>query len=654
MSLIKHGEAIVDGVWTPSKTSSLKQASDNLPLSEDIPEDFKFDPNKVYSSVRAISARINDNEDGFDREELLGSIVDPSGNQHPPHNSKFGYVTFRGKNNHIDHANQPELGDQDPRHIPRGKILWSWYHENPMNAPVMRRGTEDPVVKAAGTDSWVRLLMENDRRQFPLLCHYIEEGVINKVSMGCEILNSQCSVCGNTAHHAFQYCGHVRPEGRGQVFSAAAESPYVTVGVLEAGDPIVAFEKNHGLQFFEQSWILETQADPTAVLLDQIRGEPGMSFKELEAAKKKAYKLTSYYKNKDAVAKEGESTINIDGVDVEKLQNEVEENTEGMEMDYERPPHEQGGKFFPAAPFPCSALVTAQEANPDYPMDTTIDVSKCVGCIYNKVDESGAVDCNFPDVVREGGKDPLPTGFEPVSDQEESSGFKTEEGEEVDLLPNLGRPPHTDEKESSYNPEYPYVEVTPKFAAEMEQMEMFPETSSTPQSDQQLFDTTEEYDQGTWTPEHSVSVTIPHADSDGNVIDEEFFNRTVKWVREQMAMEFGGTSVQTRDAGDFYDSKDDKVVSEDDLAIITSNTDDLEHASEYTEELARYLQHHMAQSSIEYSIDGKPYYTSNAFKKDNVPLQEGESATIEDLQREIEELKARLNGGDQGSGRATG
>lgn len=666
MSLIKYANATVDGIWTPSKKSSIKQASDNIQVDSQIPDDFVFDPNKVYSSVRAISARINDNEDGFDREELLGAITDPDGREYPAHNDQFGYRTFIGKNNHIDHANQPEMDHGDPetnaRHAARGKILWSWFHDDELKNPVDRKGTEDPVVKAAGQDSWVRLLMENDKREFPLLCDLIESGDINKVSMGCEIINSQCSVCGNVAHHGFQYCGHVRPEGRGQVFSAAQDSPYAQMGIVEAGDPIVAFERNHGLRFFEQSWILETQADPTAVLLDLVRGEPGMSLKEIEAARGKISKAIDYREKKRAAEEERKINLNINGVDADKLQgdavdedrlnHEMEENPDNREMDYDRPPAEQDGVFYPAAPFPCSAWVAAdfaaKEQDPEAEdLDTMIDVGMCAGCVYNRVDESGAVDCSFPNVVREGGKDPLGTGYEPIdgedwNEEDESSGFKTDDGEEIDVMPGLGKPP--DNEIRSASSEYPYIEVTPKFAEEMDkmQLEMFPETAE----QTELFDGSE-YDDGTWAAQHTVSITIPSADSNGDKMSPDFFQDTVDWVRREMAQEFGGTAVTNREAGDFYESSIDEVISETDLKVITSSTDDVEEAKEYIEGLANYLQHHLSQYSIEYSIDGKNFYTSNAYKKDPVPTDQPEENTEEnpeDIRSQIEQLQERLKG----------
>lgn len=832
MSIFKYAGAEIDGIWTPRKKSSKKEAADQIEIDNDIPDDFVYDPNKVYSSVRAISARVNDNEDGFDKEELLGNITDLQGNIHPPHNDKFGYRTFIGKNNHIDHANQPEIDHGDPdtnaRHAPRGKILWSWFNEDELTSPVDRKGTEDPVVKAAGSDAWVRLLIENDKREFPLLCDLIENGDINKVSMGCEILNSACSVCGNVAHHQFQYCGHVRPEGRGQVFSALNDSPYVKMGVVEAGDPIVAFEQNRGLQFFEESFILETQADPTAVLLDLVRGEPGMSFKEIEAAKSKIGKVRSFEEKKRAAEGEG-LNLNINGVDSDQLKNspydsnkldrEMEENPYAREMDYTRPPDEQDGVFYPAAPFPCSAWVAADQAAKEQDpeaedLDTLIDVGMCAGCVYNRSDEAGAVDCSFPEVTREGGKDPLMTGYEPlptysssrlgwgydttskkvcevcgesqsinnyevmkikksgefsrrnkckqckseaskpqarqyywdnrekviersavakkaqikknaeltrklrnetpcadckeiypyykmqfdhikgekdrdvsqmvnaavgtprlqreidkceivcanchaerthlrkiqnedeefvdieelIRDEEEedrSTGFRSDDGEEIEVMPGLGNPPDDrEDKSSSY---YPYIEVAPKYAEEMDrmQMEMFPQEAE----QTQLFDD-EKYDEGTWNAQHTVSITIPSADSEGNKISDEFFNETVDWVRKEMAQEFGGTSVTHREAGDFYEKSTDEVISDYDLKVIESSTDDVEGAREYIEGLANYLQHYMGQWSIEFAVDGKKSYTSNVYKKDSVPVQEGDDP--EDLRKQIEELSERL------------
>lgn len=443
----------VDKVWTPTRRITAAKAAEQLEVDVDIPDSLVFDESKVYSIVRAISSRVNLNCDGFRREEILGAVEG-----HEPHNQKFGYRTFVGKNNHIDHHNQPELAEGDPRHAPRGEILHAWYVEEDFQEPVLMTGfpdpaakyLEDPIAKMAGQDCWVKLLIANDRRKVPVLCEAIEKGVVTKVSMGAEIINSSCTVCGNVARHEFEYCMHSRPFNRGFVFPAEETSPLVTAGVINRGDPVLAAEDNHGLQFFEISWILDVQADPTAVVKDLIKGEPGMTLKEIETAKRDAEVLATLNQKTAIEEEKPKVNVKIDGVGLDDLEEEegTSDREASPEMDYDIPPHEQSGEFYPDYPFPCSALFSAAQANPDYPLDVTIDIEKCIGCMYNRSDNVGGVDCSFPEVVREDGSDPLPPGFSgpggsdgSKANSEQGSGFKNEDGTEIKEFPGLEHPP---------------------------------------------------------------------------------------------------------------------------------------------------------------------------------------------------------------------
>lgn len=458
--------APIEHSFSPRRKVAGRKLATELDISVDVPPDLEFSPDKVYSMVRAISARVNLNADGFRRNEILGSVEGLE-----PHNNKFGYRTFIGKTNHIDHFNQPELADEEPKHTPRGKILHASYHEDPYSdvymegfADPVAKSLIDPVAKLAGADSWVKLLIENDRKKFPVLCEAIEKGIVTKVSMGAEIINSTCSVCGNSARHEFEFCDHAR-FGRGQVYAAQNGSPFVKDGIIAAGDPVLAFEDNHGLQFFEESWILDVQADPTAMILELVKNEPGMNRKEVESAKSTIDKAARYLAQKTAIEEEAQPKVNlnIDNVDeYVKNQNEDsredEEEQEGEETprddlpepeDYSVPANEWGeGEWGPQYPFPCSARHSAAEANPEYPIDEDIDVEVCMGCMYNQSDKVGGVACTFPEVVREGGKDPLPAGFESpegtggTGGENQGSGFLNEDGTPVEDFPGITHPPH--------------------------------------------------------------------------------------------------------------------------------------------------------------------------------------------------------------------
>lgn len=177
---------------------------------------FKPRPGYVYPRVRAISARINKNFDGFPSIEL----------QKAAH-------TFQGRPVFVNHNNH------DPERT-RGVILASQYH-----------GLSD--------DPHITILPEVDALTFPGLAGDIVNGNMDSVSMGCDVDNSTCSYCGNVATTADQFCDHIL-NNKGQELTK-----------LDNGQPkrILVFEICRGLNFFEISFVFDP-ADETAVMQEVI------------------------------------------------------------------------------------------------------------------------------------------------------------------------------------------------------------------------------------------------------------------------------------------------------------------------------------------------------------------------------------------------
>lgn len=662
--MFKKGRAAtIENVWVPRnvKTASATTASEELRIESEMPEDITFSDDYVYSTVRAISARVNLNMDGFMKEELLGTIPDMVGNDVyskiaydtslQPHNEKLGYRTFIGKNNHVDHHNQPDLASQDPRHEPRGKILWAWYEEDPMNEEVRLGPSVDPITKMAKNDCWVKLLMANDRRKFPVLCRAIEDGIVTKVSMGAEVMGSTCSVCGNFAAAPWEYCNHVR-FGRGEPFSAEKTSHFVQSGVLRERDPVVAFENNHGLQFFEESWILDIQADPTAVIMDLIRAEPGTSMRNITSSKtagQRDYKqvmldlinaeadMKEEDINKIATILRKESAnpnvnIDIDNIDEyvkQKREEDQTAETTEKEFDHNTIPADQDGEFFPERPFPCSARSAASEANPEYPMDETIDIEVCQGCMYNNSDKIGAVDCNFDEIVREGGSDPLPAGFEAPgegtsADDSRASGIVNDDGVEVEEFPGLQHPPG-----------FADINRTAKMAAFYKLKAMLDVGSGTwktaegeeevPRGNVQRNElikndlgrpaypnnkAPEEVD----TFEHTVAISIPSMQVNDEPVDPEGREWLINSIKTVMAREFGGVRVKNQEGGwinrrEELGLGDQGVYGKDEMVIVESSTDDYDKAATFIMDLAYSVEDAFNQYAVEFYVDGKNYFT---------------------------------------------
>lgn len=168
---------------------------------------FEFQPSAddgyLYVAARAVSARVNSNFDAFSEETLRES-----------------YRTFISKPVYVNHDNtNPDRA--------RGVIIDAKLHE------------EDP------DDIWVEILMEMDEKTFPVLCSYIRSGELDTMSMGCFLDFSRCSVCGNEASVASDYCEHI-----------------INKGTSYGG--ILAYEDCIGVTFYEESWVY-TPADDTAM-----------------------------------------------------------------------------------------------------------------------------------------------------------------------------------------------------------------------------------------------------------------------------------------------------------------------------------------------------------------------------------------------------
>lgn len=175
---------------------------------------FEFKPGYIYTQVRAISARINQNFDGWPSSELRKS-----------------YRTFLGKPVFVNHQNF------DPK-LARGKVIAARYIEN-------------------GRDKYVEVVQEIDAARFPKLAHEISSGGMDSVSMGVEAGFTICSYCGKKAVDVPEFCAHVKYH-KGQVL------PRINAKT-GAHEDVLVYEKCYKLGFFELSYVFDP-ADETSVV----------------------------------------------------------------------------------------------------------------------------------------------------------------------------------------------------------------------------------------------------------------------------------------------------------------------------------------------------------------------------------------------------
>ena len=176
-------------------------------------DNFQMKPGYIYTVVRAISARINQNWDGWPADELKKSAH-----------------TFVGKPVFVNHENY------DPAEA-RGVVVASRYVEN-------------------GKDKFIEVVQEIDAQRFPKLAHEIRTGGLDSVSMGAEAAFTICSYCKHKATDESDMCDHVKYH-KGEKLRKFNRRTGKTEDVL-------IYESCHKLSFFELSYVFEP-ADETAV-----------------------------------------------------------------------------------------------------------------------------------------------------------------------------------------------------------------------------------------------------------------------------------------------------------------------------------------------------------------------------------------------------
>lgn len=182
---------------------------------------FNYTPREGYLYVRSrmISSRCNDNYDEFPAEEIRSS-----------------WKTAIGKPAFVNHHNE------DHRRM-RGVIIDAALHED--------------TLPDGRPDIWIEALHEIDAKRFPKLAEAIVTGRVNRTSMGCDVGFSVCSACNNKASTPAEYCEHI-PRMKGKILYRHTASGQREGHLIR--------EICHKIAFFENSFLVEDPADPTAVV----------------------------------------------------------------------------------------------------------------------------------------------------------------------------------------------------------------------------------------------------------------------------------------------------------------------------------------------------------------------------------------------------
>lgn len=226
-----------------------KRSAQKLSQELQLPEGQLVLPGKILLSTRAISNRVNDNGDYFSANQLHGKFGGlESGND------QYGYRTFLGMPVYLDHNNSAY---DDPR----GRIIGSLIFDDPWDQKVASRYPRMDFTEHQPTDTWVKLYHEVDADRYPRTAQAIKQKLIKSTSMGCDVEFSKCSICQNKATTTHEYCDHIGGSKLSKKYA------------LEDGMERYAYEKNYGLQFFEDSLLTVPPADPSADILSVIAAE---------------------------------------------------------------------------------------------------------------------------------------------------------------------------------------------------------------------------------------------------------------------------------------------------------------------------------------------------------------------------------------------
>jgi hypothetical protein len=210
------------------------KASAGLSKYAALKDNLQEDDGYLYVRCRAISSRVNKNNDGWPSKELMNS-----------------YETFNGRPVFVDHNND------DPKRT-RGVIVSSDVHVDDEG----KTSALDPYYSTAPDNhkppTWVELLIEVDAKTFPRLAKSIRTGDIDAVSMGANIEKSICSVCAHEASTPSEYCDHIKQKG-------------ITFEITSADGQKMrkkAYEDCYGVNFFEISFVFDP-ADTTALISEK-------------------------------------------------------------------------------------------------------------------------------------------------------------------------------------------------------------------------------------------------------------------------------------------------------------------------------------------------------------------------------------------------
>lgn len=168
--------------------SILDTVADTYRISRD-PRDYLLIPCRACSADRP-----NENMDGWRREELL---------RFDPKIGRRVYSTFTLKPHFVNH-NSANFS------LSRGVILDAHFNDQNQASDTVKRAVFDATGKDVTQDEFIETLIAADVSKDPYLAEAYKNGSVYRFSMGCDVTDTECSVCRNVAANNLQFCDCVR------------------------------------------------------------------------------------------------------------------------------------------------------------------------------------------------------------------------------------------------------------------------------------------------------------------------------------------------------------------------------------------------------------------------------------------------------------
>lgn len=231
----KVSSVYMDGGTLINIEAALDSVADTYRISRD-PRDYLLIPTRACSADRP-----NENMDAFRREELL---------RFDPRIGRRVYSTFNLKPHFVNHNAQNFA-------LARGVILDSHFNDQNKASDNVKRAVFEATGKDVDLDEFVETLIAFDTTKDPILADAYKCGAVDRFSMGCDVENTECSVCSKVAFNTIQFCDHIRAKHSRVAYP------------LEGGGERRGFEWCCGTVFAEESAV-DDPADKDAVIQESI------------------------------------------------------------------------------------------------------------------------------------------------------------------------------------------------------------------------------------------------------------------------------------------------------------------------------------------------------------------------------------------------